>query len=332
MDVDAYTAANNPEWDRLAELAERRRLDGAGADELIEHYQAGATHLSMIRTTVGESVVGDRLSLALSRARLRFTGTPANPLQQVTTFFANQLPAAMYRVRWLTLVVAAIVALIAVVFGFWYASDPRLIASLGLTPAELKQYATQDFVGYYDTYSEAGFAGQVWTNNAWLAAQCIMFGIFGLYTPVILLQTGSDLGISAAIMNQYGRLDQFFLYIAPHGQLELYSIFMAAAAGLLIFWSWIAPGARTRRQALAEDGRAFFTLVVGVAITLLMSGIIEGVVTRQDWPWPIKIGMGTFALAIVLFYQWVIGRRAYRAGETGDLAEVDAGARQIVSA
>jgi uncharacterized membrane protein SpoIIM required for sporulation len=331
MDLDAYSAANGAEWDRLARLGEKRTLDGAAADELIEHYQAGATHLSVIRTTVGESAQGDRLSLALSRARLRFTGTPANPLRQITVFFSNQLPAAMYRVRWLTLAVAAAVAVLFLAFFLWYSSDPRLIATLG-SPAELKQYAEQDFVGYYDANSEAGFTGQVWTNNAWLAAQCIMFGIFGVWTPVLLVQTGSGLGISAAVMNEYGRLDHFFLYIAPHGQLELYSVFMAGAAGMLIFWSWIAPGARTRRQALAEDGRAFFTLVIGLTLTLLISGIIEGVVTRQEWPWPVKIGIGTLALAVVLFYQWVIGRRAFRSGETGDLSEVDAGARQIVSA
>ncbi len=108
-------------------------------------------------------------------------------------------------------------------------------------------------------------------------------------------------------MNEFGRLDHFFLYIAPHGQLELYSIFLAAAAGLMIFWSWISPGGRTRAQALAEDGRAFFTIVVGLVLTLLISGIIEGYVTRQDWPWVIKIGIGTVALAAVLVYQWVLG-------------------------
>ncbi|MEO8094214.1 MAG: stage II sporulation protein M, partial [Pseudolysinimonas sp.] len=94
MDLDAYTAANSAEWDRLTRLGQTRSLDGATADELIEHYQAGATHLSVIRTTVGESPQGDRLSLSLSRARLRFTGTPANPLRQVTVFFSHQLPAA----------------------------------------------------------------------------------------------------------------------------------------------------------------------------------------------------------------------------------------------
>jgi uncharacterized membrane protein SpoIIM required for sporulation len=331
MDLDAYSAAHGAEWDRLTKLGGTRSLDGAAADELIEHYQAGATHLSVIRTTVGEAPQADRLSLALSRARLRFTGAPANPLHQVTVFFAQSLPAAFYRVRWVTLGVTAVVGLLFVVFFTWYSSDPRLIATMG-SPAELKQYAEQQFVGYYDANSEAGFTGQVWTNNAWLAAQCIMFGIFGVWTPVVLIQTGTSLGQSAAIMNEYGRLDHFFLYIAPHGQLELYSVFTAGAAGLMIFWSWIAPGARTRRRALAEDGRAFFTLVIGLTITLLMSGVIEGVITRQDWPWPVKIGIGTVALGLVLLYQWVIGRRAYRAGVTGDLSEFDAGARQIVSA
>ena len=74
-----------------------------------------------------------------------------------------------------------------------------------------------------------------------------------------------------------------------------------------------------------------FTIVVGLALALLVSGLVEGFVTRQDWPWPIKIGIGTVALATFLVYQWVIGRRAFRAGETGDLDEFEAGARQLVA-
>ena len=93
MDLDAYSAAHGAEWDRLARLGRQRTLDGAAADELIELYQEGATHLSTIRTTVGQSAHGDRLSLALSRARLRFTGTPADPLRSVGVFFGLVLVA-----------------------------------------------------------------------------------------------------------------------------------------------------------------------------------------------------------------------------------------------
>jgi len=330
MDLDAYAAAHGAEWDRLAQLTKQRRPTGEEADQLIDGYQTGAAQLATIRTTVGGSAQGEHLSLALWRARLRFTGVRRNPLRSLTVFAAVQLPAALYRIRWLTLAVAIVTAAIAAAYFVWLSTDPRAFAALGL-PSDLERYAEEDFVGYYSEYSEAGFAAQVWTNNAWIAAQCVMFGILGLWVPYVVFNNAQGLGISAAVMNHHDRLDQFFLYIAPHGQLELYAIFVAAAAGLMIFWSWIAPGARTRGQALAQDGRAFFTIVVGLVVALFVSGIIEGFVTRQDWPWAVKIGIGTLALAAFLVYQWVLGGRAARAGETGDLDEFETGSRRIVS-
>ena len=332
MDLDAYSAAHSAEWERLAALSRVRALRGVESDELIDRYQSGASDLAAIKTTIGDSVAGDRLSLALWRARLRFTGAGVNPLRAITVFFVLQLPAALYRVRWVTLGVTVATAIIATLYAVWLSTTPAAFATLG-NEADLRTYAEQDFISYYSNNSEGGFFGQVWTNNALVAAQAIAGGIFGVFTPYVLFSNARDgLGVSAAIMGHFGHLDNFFLYIAPHGQLELYTVFLAGATGLLIFWSWIAPGARTRAQALAEDGRAFFTLTIGCALFLLMSGLIEGIVTRQPWPWPIKIGIGTVALTIVLVYQWVIGRRAFRLGQTGDLDEVDAGARQIISA
>lgn len=330
MDLDAYAAAHGAEWVKLAQLAKQRRLTGPDADELIDRYQSGAAQLSTIRTSVGGSAQGEHLSLALWRARLRFTGVRRNPVHAFALFFLVQLPAALYRLRWLSLVVAVATVAIAAAYFVWLSTDARAFAALGL-PDSLQRYAEEDFVGYYSAYSEAGFAAQVWTNNAWIAAQCVMFGILGIWVPYVIFVNAQGLGISAAVMHRYDRLDQFFLYIAPHGQLELYAIFVAAAAGLMIFWAWVAPGARTRAQALAQDGRAFFTVVGGLVIALGVSGLIEGFVTRQDWPWVVKIGIGFLALAAFLVYQWVIGRAAARAGELGDLEEFETGSRRIVS-
>ena len=330
MDLDAYSAAHREEWDRLARLAAKRRFSGVEADELIDHYQSGASQLSVIRTTVGESAQGDRLSLSLSRARLRFTGASANVLSQIPKFFAAQLPAALYSIRWLTLAVTLATFVVAFIYAWWAISNPAVLAGL-LTPEERRQFAEEDFIAYYSNYSGSSFTAQVWTNNAWVAAQAIGLGILGVFTPAVLLSNAQNLGLSAAIMSEFGHLDQFFLYIAPHGQLELYSIFVAGAAGLRIFWAWIAPGTRTRGQSLAHTGRALFTIVIGLALALLVSGVIEGFVTRQDWPWVIKIGIGTIALSAFLVYQWVVGGRAARAGETGDLEEFESGARQLVA-
>ena len=330
MDLDAYSAAHRDDWDALARIASRRRLTGAEADELIDRYQSGASQLSAIQATSGSSAQGDRLSLALSRARLRFTGAGTNILSRMPAFFGAQLPAALYRIRWLSLAVAVATALVAVLYAMWALQTPGVLQNFG-TEELRRQFAEEDFVNYYSEHGTSSFTALVWTNNAWLAAQCIAFGIIGVFAPYLLFTNAQNLGLSAALMGAHDRLDVFFLYIAPHGQLELYSIFVAGAAGIMIFWAWIAPGPRTRAQALAEDGRALFTIAIGLAIALFVSGVIEGFVTRQDWPWVIKIGIGTVALAAFLAYQWIVGRRAHLAGQTGDLDEFEAGARRIVA-
>jgi len=330
MDLDALGAARASAWERLGALARKRALTGAEADELIERYQAGASDLSAITSQAGSTPVGDRLSVTLSAARRRFTGTGANLFAQIPRFALLQLPAALYRLRWLTLAVAVATAVIAGLFAAWALTDPRVMAGFG-DPAQLKKLVDHSFTDYYSDNPAASFTGQVWTNNAWIAAQCIAFGVIGVYTPYIVLQNAMNVGVTGAVMFAYGKGDVFFEYIAPHGMLELTSIFVAAAAGLRIFWAWVAPGARTRVQALAEDGRALFIVAVGLACSLLVSGVIEGFVTPAPWPWPVKIGIGALALAAFLYYMLVVGGRAARAGETGDLGEFDAGAARLVA-
>ncbi|WP_025155523.1 stage II sporulation protein M [Leifsonia aquatica] len=330
MDLDAYTAARSADWDRLAQLAKKGRLDGSDADELIDLYQAGAADLSAIQTSAGSTAVGDRLSLTLSAARLRFTGAGANLFAQIPRFFALELPAALYRIRWIVLAVALATIVIATLYALWISGNPDVLRNLG-SDANLRQYVDHTFIDYYSNNPAASFAGQVWTNNAWIAAQCIAFGITGLWVPYVVIQNAVGVGTAAGVMFAYGRGDVMFAYILPHGLLELTSVFVAAAAGLRIFWAWIAPGARTRAQALAEDGRALFTVAVGCAISLFVSGLIEGFVTPSALPVWAKITIGALALAAFLFYMLVVGRRAVRLGETGDLAEFDAGARRIVA-
>jgi uncharacterized membrane protein SpoIIM required for sporulation len=330
MDLDAYAAAHGHEWTELEALARRRRLTGPEADELIRLYQSGAAELSALQTAAGPSVVADRLSLTLSRARLRFTGAGRNLASQVPTFFVAQLPAALWRVRWLSIAVLLVTVVVATSFAVWAAGSPAVLASFGSEEFR-RQFATEDFVDYYSESAPSSFTGQVWTNNAFIAAQCVAFGITGVWVPYVVLNNAMNVGISAGLMAEQGRLEYFFLYILPHGQLELYSIFVAGGAGLMIFWSWVAPGARTRGQALAQDGRALITVAVGLMLALLVSGVIEGFVTRQDWPWPVKIGIGTVALAGFLAYQWVLGGRAHRSGQTGDLDEFEAGATELVA-
>src|SRR5690606_155701 len=105
VDADALSDARRSEWERLDELS-RQRLDGAGVDELIVRYRAASADLAELKTSVGDSPQGAYVSSILAKARMRLTGTSDNVLAQLGRFFSDQLPAALYRLRWTTLAVA----------------------------------------------------------------------------------------------------------------------------------------------------------------------------------------------------------------------------------
>ncbi|MFF3063272.1 stage II sporulation protein M [Oerskovia sp. NPDC057915] len=317
MDLDAFSAVHSDEWSRLAELTKKRSLDGAEADELVRLYQSVATHLSTIRSSAPDPVLITRLSDLLARARSRIAGAHEPAWRDVTRFATVSVPAALYRIRWWTVTVMVLFLLVAVVAGWWVATTPDALASMG-TPSEREAYVNEAFASYYDP--GADFATVVWTNNAWIAAQCIALGISGVFPAYVLFSNAVGVGSTGGMMASYGELDTFLTLIAPHGLLELTAIFVAGAAGLRLFWTMVDPGPRTRLRALAEEGRALFTVAVGLVVVLGVSGLIEGFVTGSGMAWWLKIVIGAVALAAFWAYTIVLGRRAVRAGETGDLS------------
>ncbi len=322
MDLDAFTAVHGPEWDRLRELTRRRRLDGAEADELVRLYQTVATHLSTVRSAAPDPVLITRLSDLLTRARARVAGAHEPAWADVVRFAVVTVPAALYRVRWWTAGVTVAFLLVALVVGWRVATVPEALAAVG-PPSFQEEYVNEAFASYYDP--GAGFAAMVWTNNAWIAAQCVAFGITGVWPVFVQLQNAVNVGAIGGMMAAHGELALFLQLIAPHGLLELTAIFVAGGAGLKIFWALVDPGPRRRSDALAHEGRALITVAVGLAGALALSGLVEGFVTGSGMPWWLKIVIGAVALAAFWTYVLVLGRRAVDAGETGDLAGHQAG-------
>lgn len=325
MDMDAFTSVHRPQWERLNELARKRRLNGPEADELLHLYQSVSGHLSLIRSVTAESALSASLSAILANARTRFTGARSNIFVDIARFFVIALPAAFYRVRWLTLIIGAVFVAIASLFALWVAGDPAVQAALG-TDAQLQQLVNHDFVNYYSENPAASFAGAVWTNNAWIAAQCVAFGITGAFVPYQIFMNAQNVGLTAGAMFAYGKGDVFFSFILPHGLMELTAIFIAGAAGLRIFWAWVSPGPRTRLNSLALEGRSLMTVAVGLVLVLFVSGLVEAYVTPSPLPVWAKITIGALVLAAYWAYTLILGGRAVRAGELGDLDADDAGA------
>ncbi len=318
MDIDAFVAVRSSRWSRLQQLVRARRLSGPETDELVALYQSTATDLSRVRTSAPDPTVISRLSALLGRGRSLIAGAHEPSWSDVVRFVVISVPAAFYRVRWWTVGMMLAFIAIGVATFVWTLSNPDVLAQLG-TPSQREQYAQELFSAYYSNYAPSDFAGLVWTNNAWIAARAIAMGITGIGPIYLLVANAMGVGQAAAMLGEQGMMDVFWGLILPHGQLELTAIFIACGAGLKIFWTLVSPGPRTRSRALAEEGRAMITLVIGLAMVLAVSGVVEGWVPRQDWPAAVKIGIGTLVLAAYWAYTLILGRVAVRDGETGDL-------------
>ena len=324
MDLDAFVARHHPEWDRLEQLVRTRRLSGAEADEILDRYQRVATHLSVIRSTAPDPSTVAYLSSLLARARAKAAGTRSHAWSDVAAFFTETFPGALYETRrwWVTTALLDVVA--AFVLGWWLLANPRIIASR-LSAAQISDLVHHQVEGYYSEYAASHFAGQVWTNNATVAALCVAFGVLGVPVVYLLFRNVLNVALLGALMVGHGRGGLFFGLILPHGLLELTAVFIAAGVGLRLFWSWVAPGARTRGRALAAAGRSSVAIVLGLVVVLLVSGVIEAFVTPSGLPTWARIGIGVVVELAFLTYVFTLGRWAHRRGVRGDVSARDAG-------
>ena len=320
VDVDAFVLAHRPAWDRLDHLVTRRRtLTGREVDELVDLYQRVSTHLSMVQSASTDSVLVGRLSGLVARARAAVTGAHAPVWGEFIRFWTVSFPVVAYRSWrwWLGSAVAFFV--VTILMGVWVAANPEVQAVVG-TPADIRQLVDTDFASYYSENPAGSFALRVWINNSWVAAQCIAFAVLlGLPIPYLLFQNAANLGVTGGLMFDAGKADVFLGLLTPHGLLELTAVFLAAAAGMRLGWSVVSPGDRPRGQVLAEQGRAVVSVAVGLVAVLLTSGLIEALVTPSSLPTFLRIAIGVAAEVLFLTYVIHYGRKAVRAGETGDV-------------
>lgn len=322
MDVDAFVLAHRATWDRLEALVKRRRrLTGAEVDELVELYQRVSTHLSVVRSTSSDSVLIGKLSTLVARARSAVTGAHAPLWREFVRFWTVSFPVVAYRSwRW-WLGSAVGFFLVVAVIGVWVANNPEVQSALG-SPSDIDQLINHDVESYYSEHPAASFALQVWVNNSWVAAQCIASSILlGVTIPGVLFDNAENLGVIGGLMFHADKGPLFVGLLLPHGLLELTAVFLAAAVGMRLGWSVISPGNRPRGQVLAEQGRAVVSVAVGLVVVLLISGLIEALVTPSPLPTLVRIGIGVLAEAAFLGYVVYFGRRAVRAGETGDVED-----------
>jgi uncharacterized membrane protein SpoIIM required for sporulation len=143
------------------------------------------------------------------------------------------------------------------------------------------------------------------TNNLSVTFLTFAAGITaGIGTLYMVFFNGLLLGVvgAACWLNQMSL--QLWSFVAPHGVLELPSIFIAGGAGLKIAQGLLFPGVLSRKDSLRLAGSEAVQLLLGTIPMLVIAGILEGFFspTAETPLLKFSVAAGLFVLLVLYLY------------------------------
>jgi uncharacterized membrane protein SpoIIM required for sporulation len=323
----AIVASGSPRWisfaARLADAQRRglRALGEQGVREFVAEYRALSVDLARLRTAAHGQSSDDLFYLGrlVAGAHNLLYKDRRGDIRGALHFLAVDVPAEIRRsvvpigLAAFLLFGPAAIAYTAVV------RDPSVAAVFIPTAmhdrAEAGVKRARDGDGYIEDPQvlRPVMASSIIANNVQVTFAAFGFGITaGLGTALLLLLNGVSLGGVFGLYASKGILSLLVAFVAPHGVLELTAICIAGGGGFLLAAALLLPGPRSRRRALAENGRRAIRLIAGSTFLLIIAGAIEGLVSPIPW-WPLSLKLVVSALTAVFLFVFLrsgAGKRA----------------------
>ena len=258
MTLDEFLTRRSPDWQALsAAVAGARgrvgRLGIDGALSLASLYRSASADLAYARRRFPGDPVVARLEGLVTSARAALYARPARRSGRVRAFVFGGYWAQVAALRW-ELLFGCVFLFGAMAAGLlWSIHDPG--GALGLMPAGLRPDVSHHFdPGDISAVASGGLASAIFTNNIRATALAFAGGIFlGIGTAALLIYNGLLIGIVAGVLSNSHQTERFFIYILPHGVLELSCIVVSGAAGLRMGMAMSRPAAQPGRR-VARDG------------------------------------------------------------------------------
>jgi uncharacterized membrane protein SpoIIM required for sporulation len=306
---EAFATRRAEHWQRLARLCEGTgRLDPNGGRELAALYRSGLNDLALLRTLCarerpGEPPIVVWLNTLVGRAHaLVYVNRRASPVD-VAGFFTTELPAAIRRAG-LRVGLCALLLFGSGAVSYFVARGDVALARVLAGPE-----MTRNAEGFGDLgkgRSEAVdsvMAAFYVTHNVEVAFVAFALGItLGLGTLWVMVQNGISTGVTVALVGHYGSTSSFLAFVSAHAPIELFAIFLAAAAGLGMGHALLAPGGYSRLVALKLAALEAAKLVMGAACLLVVAAFLEAFVSPSSLAPAVKHGIGAAAVVVLLLY------------------------------
>jgi uncharacterized membrane protein SpoIIM required for sporulation len=188
--------------------------------------------------------------------------------------------------------------------------DPEFSELVGVPPA-FREGFIETKTHWWENLNEANQIGAsaIATNNIQVTIYTFAFGaLFGVGTLFYLAYNGANIASVLALTYRAGFGNALVTFMVGHGVIELSCIFIAGGAGLLIGSALVMPGDLSRADALKSRGKEAVRLMMGVAVLLVVAGIIEGFVSPAPISPKIKFSIAAITGLALYSYLLIVGR------------------------
>jgi uncharacterized membrane protein SpoIIM required for sporulation/uncharacterized RDD family membrane protein YckC len=300
------------EFDQIARTVSLDGLDRLSAGELIDfaaRYREVAADLARARTYRAMPSIVHRLERLVAAGHNVLYRRERGSLDRTRRFLFEECPAALIEAR--RAILLAFLAFAApAAAGYLLLRERPALAAEVIPDVMLERAAAgaerqRAGKGYYDAEPGARplMATSIIANNVTVAFYCFAGGIFlGVGSLAMLGFNGLQIGSATGHFANLGLFAYLWTFIAGHGLLELFAIWVAGAAGLLLGGAIVAPGRATRRDALVAAGRVAVRLIASVVIFLLLAGLVEGFVSSSRLPLTARLAVSGASAAFLVLY------------------------------
>ena len=313
--AERFVQKKREAWEAFRTTALRMERSGVGAlaageiPAFAAQYREVAADLARARTyQVDPRVIAylERVVTAGHNALYRARGKDRTPLPH---YILRDFPAAVVQ-SWRYVLLAFLLFSVPAAIGYIIIRERPALADELLSPgmvarAEVAAENQAEGRGYAETSKEDRPQTAAWiiTNNITVSFGTFVGGLTGgLLTAWLLFTNGMMLGLVLGLFENYHAMTYLLTFVLGHGVLELTAIFISAGAGFRLAKAMIAPGDRTRKDALVVEGRIAARMIGAVVTLLAIAGTIEGLLSTSAAPAIWKFGVSAATGVLLLLY------------------------------
>jgi len=275
-------------------------------DEMAGQFTDLVNDLGYAKTFYPQSRVTQYLNGLASRIYLGIYRNKREEVSRIGRFWKTELPLVVRKYHREILYSFLIFLLFAVMAAFSAAHDEGFVRGvLGDQYVDMTEdnIARGDPFGVYKHDDPLSMFAWIASNNIKVSFLVFVCGfIISIGTIWQLFQNGVMVGAFQYYFFAKGLGLRSVLVIWIHGTLEISSIIIAGAAGLVLGNSILFPGTHRRIDSLKRGGRDGLKLMIGLVPIFICAAFLEGFVTRYS-KMPIAVSL-SILLASLTFVIW----------------------------